>query len=157
MEDGRHSANINRMALSATLHCMAGCAIGEVMGMILGTAFGWSNAPTVVISTNLAFFFGFFLSIRTLLKAGVAFRTALGVVVAADTLSIATMELADNAVMLIIPGAMNAGLANPLFWITMPISLAVGFVVAFPVNRQLLLKGRGHALSMKYTGHDHHH
>lgn len=146
--------NINRMAASATLHCLTGCAIGEVTGLIIGTAFGLATGITIVLSIILAFVFGFSLSTRPLLKSGVAFFAALSVVFAADTLSVTTMEVVDNTVMAAIPGAMNAGLGNLLFWVTMPISLAAAFVAAFPVNRYLLSKGKGHALTMKYH-HDH--
>ena len=144
------------MAANATLHCLTGCAIGEVAGLIIGTALGLSNGLTIAISIVLAFVFGFSLSTLPLIKAGVGFLTALSVVSAADTLSIAAMEIADNAVMALIPGAMNASLINPLLWATMPLSLAVAFIAAYPVNRYLLLKGKGHALVMKYhANHDH--
>lgn len=147
---------LNRMAASATLHCLLGCAIGEVLGLIIGTALGWGAWPTLILAIALAFVFGFTLSTLPLLRAGVGFLAALSVVVAADTLSIATMEVVDNTVMMIIPGAMSAGLANPLFWIGMLIALAVAYVVAYPVNRYLLTKGKGHALVMKYhKGHNH--
>ena len=148
---------INSMAANATLHCLAGCAIGEVMGMIIGTALGLDKHVTIIISVALAFFFGFLLSTLPLLKAGLSLMAALKLVFAADTLSIATMELVDNAVMAVIPGAMSAGLVNPIFWISMPFSLAVAFVAAYPVNNYLLGKGRGHALVMKYhKGHSNH-
>lgn len=149
---------LNQMAVNATLHCLAGCALGEVMGLVIGTLFGLSTIQTIVLAVILAFVFGFTLSTLPLLKAGVGFFAALSVVTAADTLSIATMELVDNAVMAIIPGAMGAGLVNPLFWISMPIALAVAYIAAYPVNRYLLTKGKGHALVMKYhTSHGHHH
>ena len=145
------------MAVSATLHCLTGCALGEVAGLIIGTAFGLSNYATIVLAVVLAFVFGFTLSTLPLLKAGVGFVAALSVVFAADTLSIATMEVVDNLVMLAIPGAMDAGLASPLFWISMPISLAAAFFAALPVNLFLLRRNKGHALTMQYhTGHDHH-
>lgn len=145
---------INQMAFSATLHCLTGCAIGEVTGLIIGTALGLENHVTILLAIALAFVFGFTLSTLPLLKMGVGFFAALSVVFAADTLSIATMEAVDNAVMAIIPGAMNAGLVNPLFWIAMPFSLFIAFWAAYPVNNYLLSKGKGHALIMKY--HDHH-
>lgn len=152
-----HSAKseLNSMAASATLHCLTGCAIGEITGLIIGTVFGWGVIETIALSVGLAFLFGFTLSTLPLRKAGVGFFAALSVVFAADTLSIATMEIVDNTVMAIIPGAMSAGLVNPLFWIAMPISLAAAFLAAFPVNRYLLTKGKGHALVMEY--HQHHH
>jgi hypothetical protein len=141
---------INAMALSATLHCLTGCAIGEILGLVIGTAAGMSNAWTIVLSVALAFFFGYTLSTFPLLRAGLALGTALTVVLAADTLSIATMEVVDNAVMASIPGAMDAGLVNDTFWISMMISFAVAFVAAFPVNRYLLQRGKGHALTHEY-------
>lgn len=149
-------SNINQMAVNATLHCLTGCAIGEITGLILGTILGLSTGATLVLAVALAFVFGFALSTLPLLRVGVGFFAALSVVFAADTLSIATMEVVDNAVMFIIPGAMGAGLVNPIFWIAMPISLLAAFIAAYPVNRYLLTKGRGHALVMKYHhGHSH--
>lgn len=156
-EHAQHAkSGLNKMAASATLHCLTGCAIGEVAGLIIGTALGLSNLVTLIIAVALAFVFGFTLSTLPLKKAGLGFFAALSIVFAADTLSIATMEVVDNAVMLAIPGAMNAGLVDPLFWISMPISLAVAYVAAYPVNRHLLTKGKGHALVMEYHhGHNH--
>ncbi len=151
-----HSVDTNKMAANATLHCLTGCAIGEVLGLIIGTALGLSTGVTLVLAVVLAFLFGFTLSTLPLLKAGLGFFAALSVVFAADTLSIATMELVDNTVMAVIAGAMNAGLVNPLFWVSMPIALAVAYLAAYPVNRYLLTKGKGHALVMKYhEGHSH--
>ncbi|NHN55646.1 DUF4396 domain-containing protein [Calidifontibacter sp. DB0510] len=141
---------LNSMAASATLHCLVGCAIGEIAGLIIGTAAGWSNLPTTVLSIALAFVFGFALSSLPLLKAGLGLGAALSVVVAADTLSIATMEIVDNLVMLVIPGAMNAGVVNAIFWISMAIALTVAFFAAYPVNRYLLRRGKGHALTHEY-------
>lgn len=158
-EHAEHSAHgasgINSMAVSATLHCLAGCAIGEITGLIIGTILGWGALETIILSIALAFVFGFTLSTMPLKKAGLGFVTALSIVFAADTLSIATMEVVDNTVMAAIPGAMSAGLVNPIFWLAMPVSLAVAFLAAFPVNRYLLTKGKGHALVMKYHGHNH--
>jgi len=142
------------MAASATLHCLTGCAIGEIIGLIVGTAFGLSNATTIALSIGLAFFFGYTLSTLPLLKAGLALTAALSVVLAADTLSILTMEIVDNLVMAAIPGAMNAGLVNPLFWLGMMIALTVAFFAAYPVNRYLLQRGKGHALTHRYHGAD---
>lgn len=151
-----HNQTLNQMAASATLHCLVGCAIGEVLGLIIGTAIGLSTVATIVLAVGLAFLFGFTLSTVPLRKAGLTFFAALSIVFAADTLSIVTMEVVDNAVMLAIPGAMHAGIVNPLFWISMPIALAVAYVAAYPVNRYLLSKGKGHALVMKYhDGHGH--
>lgn len=148
--------NLNKMAASATLHCLTGCAIGEILGLIIGTAFGLSIITTIILATSLAFVFGFTLSTLPLHRAGLSFSAALSVVVAADTLSIATMEIVDNIVMLAIPGAMAAGLTDPIFWISMPISLTIAYFAAYPVNRYLLTKGKGHALVMKYhQGHTH--
>jgi hypothetical protein len=157
--DGQHDGHgqhdgggATRMAVSATLHCLTGCAIGEVVGLIIGTAAGLSNGVVIVVSIALAFVFGFSLSSLPLLKAGLGLGAALSVVFAADTLSIATMELTDNVVMALIPGAMNAGLVNALFWIGMMISLTLAFFAAWPVNRWLLQRGKGHALTHEYHG-----
>lgn len=151
------SNNLNSMAASATLHCLTGCAIGEILGLLIGTAIGLSTGATIVLAVVLAFVFGFTLSTLPIVKAGLGFFAALSVVFAADTLSIATMELVDNAVMAVIPGAMNAGLVNPVFWLSMAAALAAAFVAAFPVNRYLLTKGKGHALVHQYHhGHDDH-
>lgn len=145
------------MAVSATLHCLTGCAIGEVLGLIIGTAFGLSNGITTLIAIALAFVFGFGLSTLPLLKTGMAFGAALSIVVAADTLSITTMEIVDNLVMYIIPGAMHATLVDPLFWISMPVALTIAFFAALPVNKYLLGKNKGHALTMQALGgHKHH-
>ena len=141
----------NAMAASATLHCLTGCAIGEIAGLMLGTAAGWSNGPTIALSVALAFVFGYSLSTLPLTAAGLGFFAALSIVFAADTLSILTMEVVDNVVMAIIPGAMDAGLVNPVFWIGMMIALSAAFVAAFPVNRYLIDKGKGHALTHEYA------
>jgi hypothetical protein len=155
----KHSHNnINAMAVSATLHCLTGCAIGEVLGLIIGTAFGLGTGITILLAVALAFVFGFGLSTLPLVRVGVGFFAALSVVFAADTLSIATMEIVDNLVMLVIPGAMVAGLVDPLFWISMPIALLAAFAVALPVNKYLLKRNKGHALTMKLLAeHGHHH
>lgn len=144
--------DLNRMAVSATLHCLTGCAIGEILGLIIGTALGLSTGWTVVLAVALAFVFGYALSTLPLLRAGLALGAALSVVLAADTLSIATMELVDNAVMALIPGAMEAGLVNPVFWVGMLIALTAAFFAAYPVNRALLKRGKGHALTHEYHG-----
>lgn len=149
-------SGLNAMAVNATLHCLTGCAIGEAIGLILGAALGWGSGLTILVSIALAFIFGFSLSTLPLLKTGLSFFAALSVVVAADTVSIATMEITDNAVMVLIPGAMNAGLVNPLLWVAMPFSLVVAYFAAYPVNRYLLTKGKGHALVMNhYSGRSH--
>lgn len=145
-------SSVNRMAVSATLHCLTGCAIGEIVGLIIGTALGLSNLATIALAVALAFAFGYSLSTLPLLKAGLALGAALSVVLAADTLSILTMEVVDNLVMAIIPGAMNAGLVNPIFWVGMMIALTTAFFAAYPVNRVLLQRGKGHALTHQYHG-----
>jgi hypothetical protein len=148
--DHHMGGSTNAMALSATLHCLTGCAIGEIVGLIVGTALGLSNWATIALAIALAFVFGYSLSTLPLLKAGLALGTALSVVLAADTLSILTMEVVDNAVMAVIPGAMNAGLVNPIFWVGMMIALIAAFFAAYPVNRYLLQRGKGHALTHQY-------
>ena len=134
------------MAAQATLHCLTGCAIGEVLGMVIGTATGLHAAGTVVLSVALAFVFGYALTMRGVLRSGVPFAAALKVALAADTVSIAVMELIDNTVMVGVPGAMDAGLGSALFWLSLAGSLAVAFVVTTPVNRWLIARGKGHAV-----------
>ena len=148
--DDHDTGGLNSMALSATLHCLTGCAIGEVAGLMIGTAIGLSTGWTIVLAVSLAFLFGYALSTLPLVKAGLGVGAALTVVFAADTLSIATMELVDNVVMAAIPGAMEAGLVNWVFWVSMMIALTVAFVAAYPVNRYLLARGKGHALTHAY-------
>ncbi|WP_406449236.1 DUF4396 domain-containing protein [Streptomyces sp. NBC_00876] len=138
------------MAARATLHCLTGCAIGEILGMVIGTALGWGNMPTMVLAIVLAFFFGYTLTLRSILKAGVDFRTAFRVALAADTLSIAVMELIDNGVIVLWPGAMDAMLSDTLFWGALAISLAVAFVVTTPVNKWMIGRGKGHAVVHQY-------
>lgn len=142
-----------RVSAQATLHCLTGCAIGEVLGMVIGTATGMADLPTVVLSIVLAFFFGYALTVRGLLRSGVVLRNAVKLAFAADTISIAVMEIVDNAIILVIPGAMEAGLGDPLFWGSLAFALAVAWVAAFPVNRWLISKGRGHALVHAHHGH----
>jgi len=137
--------SLNRTAWSATLHCLTGCAIGEILGMVIGTALGWGNGATIALAVVLAFFFGYLLTLRPLL-ARMGLRQAAKLALAADTASITVMEIVDNAIMLVIPGAMAAGLASPLFWGSLAFSLAVAAVAAFPVNRWLISRGRGHAV-----------
>ena len=141
------------MAATATLHCLTGCAIGEVLGMVIGTATGMGNAATVVLSIALAFVFGYALTMRGVLASGVGLRAALKIALAADTVSIAVMEIVDNGVILAVPGAMDAGLADVLFWGTLPFSLVVAFVVTTPVNRWMISRGRGHAVVHAHHGH----
>ena len=143
---------LDQMALRATLHCLTGCAIGEVAGLAIGTALGWGNAATIALAVGLAFLFGYTLTGAGLVYGGMALGAAAGVALAADTVSIAVMELVDNAVMLVVPGAMDAGLADGLFWGALAFALAVAFAAALPVNRWLIARGRGHA-----RAHGHHH
>lgn len=147
-----HHPGINKMAVSATLHCLTGCAIGEILGLIIGTILGLSTIATIALAVSLAFLFGYGLSLLSLVKVGIPITVAMTTVLAADTLSIATMEVVDNTVMAIIPGALHAGLVNPLFWISMSIALTAAFFAAYPVNRYLLQRGKGHAIL-----HQHHH
>ncbi|MEU5695400.1 DUF4396 domain-containing protein [Actinosynnema sp. NPDC020468] len=142
-----------RTAASATLHCLTGCAIGEVLGMVVGTALNLPNWGTVVLSVALAFFFGYALTLRGVLKAGVGLGAAVKLALAADTVSILVMEVVDNGVMVVVPGAMTAGLASALFWASLVLSLAVAFVLTVPVNRWLIARGKGHAV----VHHVHHH
>jgi hypothetical protein len=147
--------SLNRVALSATLHCLTGCATGEVLGMVVGTALGWGNWPTVALSVVLAFAFGYSFTMVPLLRSGLAFAAAAPLALASDTLSIAVMEVVDNSVMLLVPGALDAGLTDPLFWGSLAFSLAVAFVAAFPVNRWLIARGKGHAVVHARHGHAH--
>jgi Domain of unknown function (DUF4396) len=140
------NASLNRSAFQATTHCLTGCAIGEVLGMVIATALGWGNAASIAISVALAFVFGYSLTLGPVLRANVPFRRAAGLTFASDTLSITTMEIVDNAFILIVPGAIAAGLADALFWWSLGVSLVVAFVAAFPVNRWLIARGRGHAV-----------
>ena len=142
--------SLNRLAFSATVHCLTGCAIGEVLGMIIGTAFGWSDLGTIAISIALAFFFGYLLTSLPLLRSGMAFGAVVPIAFASDTISITIMEIVDNAIMLLIPGAMEAGLTNLLFWGSLAVALLVAGAVAFPVNRWLIRRGRGHAVVHAY-------
>ncbi len=141
---------LTRQAVSATLHCLTGCAIGEILGLVLATWWGWGNGASIVLAIVLAFAFGYSLTIAPVLRAGLTFRQAIGVALAADTVSIVTMELIDNAVILIWPKAMDAGLGDLLFWGSLAISLAIAFVVTVPVNRSLIGRGRGHAVVHAY-------
>lgn len=153
--------SLNRLAASATAHCLTGCAIGEVLGMVIGTALGWSEWQTIALAVVLAFIFGYSFTLVPLVRAGVVLATALPIAFAADTFSITVMEIVDNAIMLAIPGAMEAGLANLLFWGSLAFALAVAFVAAYPVNRYLIARGRGHAVVHQHhahgtSGHAHH-
>jgi hypothetical protein len=146
-------ASLNRLAFSATAHCLTGCAIGEVLGLVIATALGWGNAASIGIAVVLAFIFGYSFTLVPLLGAGIVLGTAIGLALAADTLSIVVMEIVDNTIILLWPGAMDAGLADLLFWGSLAVSLAIAFVAAFPVNRALIARGRGHAVVHAHHGH----
>jgi len=145
--------SLNRLAFSATTHCLTGCSIGEVLGMVIGTALGWGNWPTVALSVVLAFVFGYLMTLLPLLQTGMELRAALTLALASDTLSITVMEIVDSVVMVVIPGAMDAGLTDPLFWVSLTVSLVLAGIAAFPANRWLIAKGRGHALVHAHHGH----
>ncbi|ROQ98442.1 uncharacterized protein DUF4396 [Streptomyces sp. 2132.2] len=147
---GGHGGASWATAARATLHCLTGCAVGEVLGMVIGTALGWGNVATTILAIALAFFFGYALTLRGILAAGVDLRTAVRVALAADTLSIAVMELIDNGVIALWPGAMDAHLSEALFWIALAISLALAFVVTTPVNKWMIGRGKGHAVVHRY-------
>ena len=143
--------SLNRLAASATTHCLSGCAVGEVLGLAIATALGWGNVASIALAVVLAFFFGYSFTVVPLLRSGLALAAVLPIAFAADTFSIVVMEIVDNAVVLLIPGAMEAGLGDGLFWGSLAFALAVAWVAAFPVNRWLISKGRGHAVV-----HSHH-
>lgn len=147
-----HGVSLNRLAFTATLHCLSGCAVGEVLGMVIGTALGWTVLSTIVLAVGLAFVFGYAFTMVPLLRAGLAFGAVLKLALAADTVSIAIMELVDNLIMLVIPGAMDAHLGSPLFWGSLGAALLIAGAAAFPVNRWLISRGKGHAVV-----HAHHH
>jgi len=132
------------VAVSATLHCLTGCAIGEVAGVAIGTALGWSDLATIALAVGLAFTFGYGLTMLPLLRAGLAVGAVIPIALAADTLSIATMEVVDNGILLVIPGAMEAGLGDVLFWGSLAFALVIAFVLTVPVNRWLIARGKGH-------------
>ncbi len=148
---GHHAGqSLNRLAASATTHCLTGCAIGEVLGFIIGTWRGWGDAATIALAIALAYVFGYALTLLPLLRNGVALGTALGLAFVADTLSITVMEVVDNLVLVVIPGAMDAGLGDALFWGSLAFALGVAWLFAFPVNRWLIARGRGHAAVHAY-------
>jgi hypothetical protein len=147
-----HGTSLNRLAFTATVDCLSGCATGEVLGMVIGTALDWSNVSTITLAVGLAFFFGYAFTMVPLLRAGLAFGAVLKLALAADTVSIAIMEVVDNLIMVVIPGAMDAGLGSVLFWGSLVIALLIAAVAAFPVNRWLISRGKGHAVV-----HEHHH
>ena len=140
------NTGLTRLAVTATLHCLTGCAIGEVLGLVIATALGWGDVASIALAIALAFVFGYGLTLLPMLRSGLAFGAALGIAFAADTVSIATMEIVDNAVVLAVPGAMEAGLTDTLFWGSLVVSLAIAFVVTVPVNRALIARGKGHAV-----------
>jgi uncharacterized membrane protein YgcG len=146
---------LTRLAVSATLHCLTGCAIGEVLGMVIGTALGWSDVQTIVLAVALAFVFGYSFTIGPVMRSGLSLRAAIPVALAADTVSITVMEIVDNAIMLAVPGAMEAHLDSPLFWGSLAFALAVAFVVTVPVNRWLISRGKGHAVVHAHHGGGH--
>ena len=148
-----HPSSLTRTAISATVHCLAGCAIGEVLGMILATAFGWGNATSIGVAVVLAFVFGYSLTLAPVVRGGVPLPRALRLAAASDTLSIGTMEVVDNAFIAIVPGALAAGLSDALFWWSLGLSLLIAFVVTVPVNRRLIARGRGHAVLHEHHGH----
>jgi hypothetical protein len=145
--------SLNRTALSATLHCLTGCSIGEVLGMVIGSALGWSNFAIIVLAIVLAFFFGYLLTMLPLLRSGLALGAVLPLAFASDTLSITVMEIVDNLIILVIPGAMDAGLGSLLFWGSLAFALVIAGVAAFPVNRYLISRGKGHAVVHQHHGH----
>ena len=146
MDHTAHAPSLNRLAFSATTHCLTGCAIGEVLGLVIATMLGWYDLPSVLLAILLAFVFGYGLTIRPLIASGIALRQAGRLAIASDTLSIATMEVVDTAFVLAVPGAMAAGLTDALFWTSLAASLVIAGVVAYPVNRWLISRGRGHAV-----------
>ena len=147
------NSSLNRTAFSATLHCLTGCAIGEVLGIVIGTALGWGTFATITLAIVLAFFFGYGLTMLPLLRSGMALGAVLPLALASDTLSITVMEIVDNLIIVAIPGAMDAGLGSLIFWGSLAFALAVAFVAAFPVNRYLISRGKGHAVVHKHHGH----
>ena len=144
---------LNRTAFSATLHCLTGCAIGEVLGIVIGTALGWGTFATIMLAIVLAFFFGYALTMLPLLRSGMALGAVLPLAFASDTLSITVMEIVENLIIVVIPGAMDAGLGSLLFWGSLAFALAVAFVAAFPVNRYLISRGKGHAVVHQHHSH----
>jgi len=154
MEHAVHRSDTSwNTAVTATLHCLTGCAIGEVLGMAIATALGWGNVASIALAVALAFVFGYSLTMLPLLRAGLAFAVALPLALAADTISIATMEVVDNLIVLLVPGAMEATLSDALFWGSLAVALAIAFVVTVPVNRWLISRGKGHAVVHQHHGH----
>ena len=149
---GTGNTSLNMLAFSATAHCLTGCAIGEVLGVVIGTALGWGDFATIALAVVLAFFFGYLLTMLPLLRSGMALGAVLPLAFASDTVSIAVMEVVDNLILLLIPGAMEAGLASLLFWGSLAFALAVSGAVAFPVNLYLIRRGKDHAVVHRHHG-----
>lgn len=149
--------SVNRLAFSATVHCLTGCGIGEILGMVIGTAAGLSNVATIALAVVLAFFFGYAMTVVPLYKAGLAWSRLLPLAFTSDTASITVMEIVDNAIILLIPGAMDAQLWEAKFWLSLAVSLLVAGIAAYPVNRFLIVRGRGHALVHEHHRHHAHH
>jgi hypothetical protein len=145
--------SLNRSAFSATTHCLTGCAIGEVLGMVIATALGWGDVASIALAVVLAFFFGYSLTLGPVLRAAVPLRRAIPLAFASDTASIGTMEIVDNLFILIVPGAISAGLDSALFWWSLAVSLLIAGAVAFPVNRWLIARGKGHSVVHAYHAH----
>jgi len=145
--------SLNRVALSATVHCLTGCAIGEVLGMVIGTALGFSDLGTILLAIALAFFFGYTLTSLPLLRAGMAFGAVVPIALASDTVSIAIMEVVDNAIILLIPGAIDLGLGDVGFWLSLAIALLIAGAAAYPANRWLISRGKGHAVVHEQHAH----
>jgi hypothetical protein len=152
MQHDEHQS-LNRLAFSATVHCLSGCAVGEVLGMILGTAFGWSDGATILAAIALAFLFGYTFTSIPLLRSGLALSAVIPLALASDTISIAIMEVVDNTIMLLIPGAMDATLSDIGFWAALAAALLIAGAAAYPVNRWLISRGKGHAVVHAHHGH----
>lgn len=153
LSGGAAEGSLNRLAFTATVHCLTGCAIGEILGLVIGTALGWSTGSTILLAVILAFLFGYAFTIVPLLRGGIAWGSAVKLAFAADTISIGIMEVVDNLIMLKIPGAMDAGLNSPLFWGSLTLALVIAAAVAFPVNRWLISRGKGHAVVHQHHAH----
>jgi Domain of unknown function (DUF4396) len=145
--------SLNSVAFSATVHCLTGCAIGEVLGVVIGTALGWSDLATIALAIGLAFLFGYALTSLPLLRAGMALAAVIPIALASDTVSIAVMEFVDNAILLLIPGAMDAGVGDIGFWASLAVALLIAGAVAYPVNRWLISRGKGHAVVHRHHAH----
>jgi hypothetical protein len=151
-----HAPSLNRVALAATAHCLTGCATGEVLGLVIGTRLSWTDTQTIALAVVLAFAFGYAFTMFPLLRAGLAFGRAMKLALVSDTASITVMEVVDNAIMLFVPGAMDAPLDSLLFWASLAVALLIAGIAAYPVNRWLIGRGRGHAVVHGHHGHSHH-